>query len=712
MKKDRIFACVLGILTIVLTGFVLTVPARAAEYSGYWSDEGCYSAPELADTTYEITSPGELAWVAAQTDNSFDGYTIALETDIDLCGHYWKPIRYFKGTFEGNNHTISNLRMGAADAPYSSEYAGLFREIFGAVIQNVDIEAELYVDYAESYDGQWRYKTTYIGGVAARASDSAITNCSVSGDMSTEHTSFIGGIAGYGYSLTITECTVSGSVTGGLVLADVFDTEIPYAGLIIGYSEGDGGISGCNASGSVTCGDYAYAGGIAGTSTGISDCSFTGSVTCGSEAYAGGLVGVSNGNVGDCHVSGDIKGSGTLSGLGGLIGYADGGTIKSCYSTGSVENGSNSTSAGFIAHAGHCIIENCFSSADVKSGDDSTAGGFIVYGANNSVENCYATGSLTGGKNCIMDGFSPASFQSDFTNCYAAGDVTGGSDAMISVFNKNPTLALSCCYWNTDADLTAYGITQSNDTNAVGLSAVQMTRENAAANMAGFGFSGTDSVWVTADNAGSVGYYPQLRVFADSADADIAASSRKSVETDAYYKVFFNIGASTQKDTTALTQWVIYGGDGIAPALQMPGYLLCGWNSYSLGWYSFDVETGEIAGDTTFYSFWKTDTGYKINGITLCDSDGKVTDAIPASAFTAQVSVDMPGAPDVYYYVILAAYDASGRLTDIRCTSAATDYGKVLRFSFELDGGAKSISGIKVMLLDVQGGPVTEAAVF
>ncbi|MGE4484656.1 MAG: GLUG motif-containing protein [Oscillospiraceae bacterium] len=642
--------------------------------------------------------------MAAQSDNTFDGYTIELENSIDLYGHYWKPLYYFKGTFEGNNHTISNLRMGTADTPCSDKYAGLFKRTFDAGIRDVDIDITLYIDYMESFTGEWQYGTSYIGGIVGDASSSAITNCSISGTISTEHTTYAGGIVGYGESLTISGCSVTGSLTGGVEVASAGDG-ISFTGLIAGCSSGT--ISDCSASGSVTCGDNAYVGGITGSGVDASNCSFTGSVTCGAESFAGGLIGW-GGNTEGCRASADVTGSGECR-IGGLIGYAEG-TVKNCYATGSVAGGYISNVGGLIGSGENCTVESCFSSAGVRSSDSSSAAGFIGHCSDGSIENCYATGSVTGGTACNIDGFSGLLYRVSLTNCYAAGSVTGSGNSDIGVFSL--ISSLSGCFWNTDAALTVDGTAQSNGTSAAGLTTAEMTRENAEANMTGFDFTSADPVWVTATNSGSAGYYPQLAVFAESTDPAVAAASLESVKTDAYYKLTFDLNGGSQTDETALEQWIVYGGTGTVPVFEKTGFLFNFWISITEEWVSFDVGIDEVSEDITYFIEWNPDTGYNINGITLYDPDSAEIESIPASPFTAQVSVDIPGAPDSYYYVILAAYDADGRLTDIRCTRASTDNGSVLSFSFDLDGEIKNISSIKAMLLDNLGTPLAGAVAF
>ena len=183
--------------------------------------------------TYLITTPAELAWVAEQVNSKkeyFKGKTIQLMNDIDLSGSYWKPVGNvtdyptvtFKGTFDGNNHIISNLTASDDAAKYAA--AGLFGSILGTV-KNVTLK-----------DVNIR-STHYAGAVVAYSSmnGAIIENCHVDGGTITsvpENTGLAydngdkaGGLIGYyvtgdkvkncsAKNLTITAYRDLGGITG------------------------------------------------------------------------------------------------------------------------------------------------------------------------------------------------------------------------------------------------------------------------------------------------------------------------------------------------------------------------------------------------------------------------------------------------------------------------------------------------------------------
>ena len=55
-----------------------------------------------------------------------NGANYVLMQDLDAEGYYWEPIKSFKnGTFDGNNHMISNIVYKALDNGYQGLFASL-----------------------------------------------------------------------------------------------------------------------------------------------------------------------------------------------------------------------------------------------------------------------------------------------------------------------------------------------------------------------------------------------------------------------------------------------------------------------------------------------------------------------------------------------------------------------------------------------------------
>lgn len=136
---------------------------------------------------------------------SFKDQTVKLTADIDLQTEEWTPIgnidAIFQGTFDGQGHTISNLKITKGTSKIAANcYIGFFGHtkspatITNLTINNVDITGSLYVGAIVGY------------GFTGKE----ISNCHVTGDIEIEGWWYIGGIGGKGY-VSISGCTVEGN---------------------------------------------------------------------------------------------------------------------------------------------------------------------------------------------------------------------------------------------------------------------------------------------------------------------------------------------------------------------------------------------------------------------------------------------------------------------------------------------------------------------
>lgn len=135
----------------------------------------------------KISTAEQLAGLAKAVNSgtTFEGYVIKLEKDIDLNNLEWTPIGYgsgnynekvlygyaFKGTFDGDNHTIYNLKItnfnkGGKHTGASSGIA-LFGQTIGATIQKLKVvNAEVCGNH-------------YVGTIAGWALNTDINRCEV-----------------------------------------------------------------------------------------------------------------------------------------------------------------------------------------------------------------------------------------------------------------------------------------------------------------------------------------------------------------------------------------------------------------------------------------------------------------------------------------------------------------------------------------------------
>ena len=84
-----------------------------------WIDNKSSKAPGLVNSCYQIYTPAELAWFAANVNANKTPYCAEVMADLDMAGYFWIPIS-FKGTrravnFNGNGKIIKNLYISAEE---------------------------------------------------------------------------------------------------------------------------------------------------------------------------------------------------------------------------------------------------------------------------------------------------------------------------------------------------------------------------------------------------------------------------------------------------------------------------------------------------------------------------------------------------------------------------------------------------------------------
>jgi len=249
----------------------------------------------------------------------FEGYTFSLHNDIDFGGHQTKPIAdgagrsgsvakgsVFKGTIDGNGHTVKNL---AISNNTSDVYTGFIANLSGSDaalvnlnFENISIEAPnceaaavvsmvsegATVKNVHVLSGSISGKQG-VGGIVGRVlKNGHLENCSNHADISAT-TNNAGGIAGTAYYtennvvMTISDCHNYGDVHA----------------------------------------DNVSAGGIAGLSNAdITDCTNEGNISANNNS-CGGIVGAQNarGVISGCVNKGNIVADATSNGFGGIVGW-------------------------------------------------------------------------------------------------------------------------------------------------------------------------------------------------------------------------------------------------------------------------------------------------------------------------------------------------------------------------------------------------------
>ena len=111
-------------LMTAVTVYITDVPGAASEDLD--ADLVIYNADDLVDFADDVNA-----------GDDFAGKTVMLAADIDLGGVEWEPINGFRGTFDGNGYTISDLTV------YGTTNVGLFGSIVGTVKNVTVTDAEV-----------------------------------------------------------------------------------------------------------------------------------------------------------------------------------------------------------------------------------------------------------------------------------------------------------------------------------------------------------------------------------------------------------------------------------------------------------------------------------------------------------------------------------------------------------------------------------------
>lgn len=104
--------------------------------------------PEVNENVFTIKTAKELFWFANEVNvnnNSFSGKTVKLDADIDLENAEWTPVgqtgaTQFKGTFDGQDHTIYNLNINRVNETGANNSTGLFGWLNAATVKNVTVD--------------------------------------------------------------------------------------------------------------------------------------------------------------------------------------------------------------------------------------------------------------------------------------------------------------------------------------------------------------------------------------------------------------------------------------------------------------------------------------------------------------------------------------------------------------------------------------------
>ncbi|MDE6561856.1 MAG: hypothetical protein K2K75_10785, partial [Muribaculaceae bacterium] len=266
------------ILVYMDDDYQYTAEAYSLPFSKFSGGSGTESDP------YLIATAGDLQQIKTDT-----GAYYKLANDIDCSGLDFYPISEFSGTFDGDGHTVSNLRIVARN----NNRTGIFGSTTNATVKNINF-----------YNAAMLLSGGYEAGLIAATAGNTIFD-----------------------NIHVRRLTASGNNFGG------------EFGGIVGKMWTTSSISGCEVAGAeINLPSCPTAGGMAGdirTGCTIKACAFSGNMTANNTL--GGIVGsttTGDEEISFCHVDAYLKAENTV---GGIVGFLDRSKVKSNYVEGTIE---------------------------------------------------------------------------------------------------------------------------------------------------------------------------------------------------------------------------------------------------------------------------------------------------------------------------------------------------------------------------------------
>jgi hypothetical protein len=437
-------ASYLGADESVRASFLTTTPSETGIYTletKAWTDNAAHDqfndegavvnknnmAQGYADPTvgvFTINSPvvintaeglAHLSTLTNQADLAKE-YELSADIDLDVYTN-WKPIgsldKPFTGTFDGQNHTISNLTINRPD----EDYIGLFGRNTGMIsdltLSSVDVVGRF-----------------FVGSLAGR-NEGTIKDVMADG-------------------------TVSGvSVVGGIVGGSGPERD-PDGGF--GYSSADFYGEMIDTQSNVQVTGASTVGGLIGGTYGIiKNCSSSGAITVGQEDYFQSWA------LGDYWALMDYHEAYMIfdGGFGGLVGSLKGyGLVEDSHATGNVEGKhavgglvGNILGTGWILSLPETSIARSYAIGNVSSYFDETwayshnsVGGLVGYNFSGLIRDSYATGSVSG--DIILGGLVGYN-DGVIINSYATGLITSDSDRTGGLVGFNADTIINSYYDST-----------------------------------------------------------------------------------------------------------------------------------------------------------------------------------------------------------------------------------------------------------------------
>lgn len=171
---------------------------------------------QLEANTYEIATKTDLyrlANIVNVSRNECGGITFLQTQDI-VCDASYTPIgyqgdndhAYFRGTYDGQGHTVSGITVTRTGNTSADKYIGLFGYVYQGTVQNVVLANSTFTGYR------------YVGGIAGEISWGTVRNCRVESSVTIKvgnsPAENFGGVVGYfhGSRALMTGCVSAATI--------------------------------------------------------------------------------------------------------------------------------------------------------------------------------------------------------------------------------------------------------------------------------------------------------------------------------------------------------------------------------------------------------------------------------------------------------------------------------------------------------------------
>lgn len=391
------------------------------------------ATPVCAEDCIYISNESELVALSARVAAGDDmaGVTVYLTADIVLTAPF-APIGVsadapFSGSFCGNGHSVSGLRVGGQG------YSGLFGYVLNGSISRLSV-----VSGVVSGDS---YCALLVGRLYAYGGTASVSDCAVSGTVSGE--SYVGGLVGYAgaaaygvyAAVELNACTASAEVSGDMYVGGVLgrgDVRSTSSRAVVS-------ISGCRSYGAVSAsGRYgSVCGGICGA--------------VGAEANGGSCLSTVSDCVSYSSVIAELSAAGGACGATGADGFGAETVLERCVAFGTVT--SAALTGGICgkcetANSAEAAVKDCVSAGSLIGSDIS----LFASGAD-----CSGCTAAVNGNAVYPDGAEPP--------VYSVGDANGDGAsnsldaALLLKFDAGIAIlgaaALAACDLNGDGALNS-----------------------------------------------------------------------------------------------------------------------------------------------------------------------------------------------------------------------------------------------------------------